>query len=401
MKTRKVTRDDVSKGKAVDGMAARPPRSRIVTGVYVPYPKAMDQLAHRLGATHEEMAAWIWMGPELGGLAAYLNANEFDHPPRFSFPTAEGSRPSFDFVSPLMQCWLRADEVARFDPAERFITGRGLIERWSGRLDLLPEGFVLAKIAESRLSDLHPLSGTTRGTWTEEDKDYFPPLSSALFRLSEVKQIEREDFPGDEQGKASASSVRVEKPRAIRDASNTCAVFVAMQGLKANEVCIAFVGTKGETGLAANNLLEVSARRESRRVALAALDLADRRTGGLNSQAAILLGMAEGRKLTYTSTVAKRVDRLRAALRLHLGLVDDPFFKHTKGDGWRPRFEVLDKRGLADKRAKREGEHRTASYERLVGRGGQFEAGQSEAPFDDEDDAAGDFLRSKDRGRPA
>jgi hypothetical protein len=29
---------------------------------YIPYPKAMDQLTARLGATPEEMAAWVWVG---------------------------------------------------------------------------------------------------------------------------------------------------------------------------------------------------------------------------------------------------------------------------------------------------------------------------------------------------
>jgi hypothetical protein len=38
---------------------------------YIPYPKAMRLLAERIGATPEEMAAWIFYGPEMGGLEAY------------------------------------------------------------------------------------------------------------------------------------------------------------------------------------------------------------------------------------------------------------------------------------------------------------------------------------------
>ena len=41
---------------------------------YMAYPKAMHQLALRLGATSEELAAWIWNGPKDGGIAAYMNA---------------------------------------------------------------------------------------------------------------------------------------------------------------------------------------------------------------------------------------------------------------------------------------------------------------------------------------
>ena len=51
---------------------------------YIAYPKAMQQLVQRLGASPEELAAWIWIGPKDGGIAAYMNANELDPPPRFS-----------------------------------------------------------------------------------------------------------------------------------------------------------------------------------------------------------------------------------------------------------------------------------------------------------------------------
>jgi len=59
---------------------------------YVAYPKAMHQLAARLGATPEELAAWIWSGPKDGGIAAYMNANELDPPPRFfhAYPVDTG-----------------------------------------------------------------------------------------------------------------------------------------------------------------------------------------------------------------------------------------------------------------------------------------------------------------------
>jgi hypothetical protein len=52
---------------------------------YIAYPKAMHRLAARLGATPEEVAAWVFWGPGNSGLAAYVNANELDPPPRFHF----------------------------------------------------------------------------------------------------------------------------------------------------------------------------------------------------------------------------------------------------------------------------------------------------------------------------
>jgi hypothetical protein len=74
----------------------------------------------------EKLAAWIWLGPQDGGIAAYVNANELDPPPRFRFGDMGESQ---DYVSPLMACWFRAEEVSQFAPTERYITGSTLIER--------------------------------------------------------------------------------------------------------------------------------------------------------------------------------------------------------------------------------------------------------------------------------
>lgn len=159
-------------------------------GQYVAYPKAMKSLATRLNATPEEVAAWVWMSAKDGGLTAYLNANELDPPPQFYYTL--GNADDFDYLSPLMACWFKEDDIAYFEPADRFITGKALIERWSGLPGIQPEAFIRAKIAESRLRDGHPRYGCTRGTCPE--KAGFPPLATGLFALSEVKEIEAEDF---------------------------------------------------------------------------------------------------------------------------------------------------------------------------------------------------------------
>ncbi len=168
--------------------------------LYIAYPKAMGQLAKRLGATPEELAAWIWAGPEDGGIAAYLNANELDPPPRFHFSVGSEDH---DYVSPLMACWFHADEIDQFTPADRYLTGKALIERWRDTPGLHAEAFIRTKIAESRLFDTHPIYGGTRGTFSEH-ADY-PPLTSGLFLLSQVEQIEAEDF--DKQNEREDSEV--------------------------------------------------------------------------------------------------------------------------------------------------------------------------------------------------
>ncbi len=156
---------------------------------YIAYPKAMQQLAHRLGASPDELAAWIWTGPEDGGIAAYVNANELDSPPRFSYSYFVGTS---DYIAPLMGCWFKADDVDQFEPTDRYIVGAALMERWIQQPGLNAAAFIHAKIAESRLLDIHPIYGGTRGTFSENSD--WPPLESGLFSLSLVKQIEAEDF---------------------------------------------------------------------------------------------------------------------------------------------------------------------------------------------------------------
>ncbi len=159
---------------------------------YVAYPKAMQQLTARLGATPEELAAWIFYGPKLGGITAYVNANELDPPPRFSYSYFVGTS---DYIAPLMACWFKVEDIDQFAPADRYMTGSALIERWGQRPGLKAVAFIQAKIEESRLADIHPIYGGTRGTFSEHAD--WPPLEAGLFPLAHVLQIEAEDFDGD------------------------------------------------------------------------------------------------------------------------------------------------------------------------------------------------------------
>lgn len=203
-----------------DGSAASPaPPIR-----YIAYPKAMHQLTTRLNATPEEFAAWVWMGPKNGGVAAYLNANELDPPPRFHYLTSFGTSgvEDFDYVAPLMGTWFKEPDIAIFNPTDRYITGAALIERWSNRPGLQPIAFIQAKIAESRLLDGHPIYGGTQGTYPNEAS--FPPLTSGLFLLSEVMQIELLDFAAEaETGDGKPSKPDVGSPEWRKQVARTAA----------------------------------------------------------------------------------------------------------------------------------------------------------------------------------
>ena len=181
--------DYVPKRKRTSSKQGEPNTEPTPAVCYIAYPKALHQLAQRLGASPEELAAWIWIGPKHGGIAAYVNANELDSPPRFSYSYFVGTS---DYIAPLMACWFKANDVEQFDPADRYIVGAALIERWNKRPGLHAEAFIQAKIAESRLMDIHPIYGGTQGTFSEQSD--WPGLVSGLFALAQVEAIEAEDF---------------------------------------------------------------------------------------------------------------------------------------------------------------------------------------------------------------
>ena len=95
-------------------------------------------------------------------------------------------------MAPLAACWFRGEDVDRFEPADRFITGSDLVARWSGVADLDVGAFIRAKILESRLQDLHPITGGTRAALASDPT--LPPMESGLFAVSEIEAIEREDL---------------------------------------------------------------------------------------------------------------------------------------------------------------------------------------------------------------
>ncbi len=163
---------------------------------------------------------------------------------------------------------------------------------------------------------------------------------------------------------------------------DVCEVFRAMEHLTADEANFVFV---------AEDMLEITARGETRRVPLAALDLVDRRAGHVNGQGKILLEMAQKVPVIRSDKKAKAISRLREVLKKSLGINDDPFNPYRKGAGWKPRFKVSDKRNAADERAKREAERRTISYDSLTERRPRFaKSRETHESFDSEDDEAGE-----------
>ena len=154
---------------------------------------ALRQLTDRLRASAEELAAWVWSGSEDGGIDAFLNANELLPPPRFSYATRTDI--DQDYVALLMGCWFLEQDITNFEPQKRYVTGAQLVERWGALPGIRAAPYIMAKIVESRLSEVHPTFGGTQGTFPDEPD--WPPLESRLFDLAEVNAIELEDFGVD------------------------------------------------------------------------------------------------------------------------------------------------------------------------------------------------------------
>ncbi|MDO8261791.1 MAG: hypothetical protein Q7T21_01045 [Gallionella sp.] len=163
---------------------------------------------------------------------------------------------------------------------------------------------------------------------------------------------------------------------------NSTLAFQEMTDLNASELALAFVGDKPESGLGANNMLQVSARGQKRRIPLAALDLVNKRKGTPNGECGILLGLTQGFKPKNSSANTQKMKRLRNVFLHHFGISKDPFEPYLGATGWVPLFKIEDRRGLADERAKKEAEERMVSLEQLAEKGIQ----QSERSNDDADD---------------
>lgn len=177
-------------------------------------------------------------------------------------------------------------------------------------------------------------------------------------------------------------------------ASPSLQVFRDMDRLLPNEITFTFVGELSDAGLAANNMISISARGETRRVSLAEFDLSNRRTGAPNRQAAILLGMTRRRVVPPGENTTAYMSRLRQCFKTHLGVMDSPFSNQRNRTGWHPLFELHDKRGAAAERAKARAERSMSTYDEtyMQNRLTNDDA-RAEESFEDEDDDAGRWLK--------
>jgi hypothetical protein len=162
---------------------------------YLPYPRAMQALHDRLGATPGELAVWVMYGeePDCGGIAAYLDANISDHPRQLIFDC--WSPDDFDYIAPLMGAWFLASDIAEFNPPSRYIEYPRLVSRWreTNQLEDI-EAYIFAKVREDRLAEVHPVTGRSELGWL--DREYPRPVKeTTMLDLADVEAIEQPANP--------------------------------------------------------------------------------------------------------------------------------------------------------------------------------------------------------------
>ena len=155
---------------------------------YLPYQKAIALLSLRLSATPPELAAWVYLGPEFGGLSAYRNSHSGRYH-RFCYAGCPDVS-VLDYIVPLYNCWFLAEETEALTP-KRFITGELLIARWS---PIVPDArfYIAGKIRGSQLFGFHPIAGLTE--ISSSSRASVPKLEVCLFAISEIEKIEVSDF---------------------------------------------------------------------------------------------------------------------------------------------------------------------------------------------------------------
>jgi hypothetical protein len=105
------------------------------------------------------------------------------------------------------------------------------------------------------------------------------------------------------------------------------------------------------------------------------------RKNATNNLGAILIALSRGAKFPTATKPANKdktaLSKLRSALEQLTGISSDPFYAFNEGDGWKPRFKLIDDRRNAHERAKERAIHVALDEAR---------------DFDSEDDTAGDWL---------
>ena len=143
-----------------------------------------DLLISRIGASPEEIAAWVDIGSEAGGLDAYMDEGPAE---RFYFKPDMGN----DYLAELYVCRFVEKDVVKFSPGERFVSGGELLENMLSSFGARARAYAIAQISEGSLSDIHPTRGVTdAGVFPQSG---FPSLEEGLYSVSQIMALSKRD----------------------------------------------------------------------------------------------------------------------------------------------------------------------------------------------------------------
>ena len=170
----------------------------------------------------------------------------------------------------------------------------------------------------------------------------------------------------NERLEAAKSTIDLSYKKPAHDTStDILAVFRSMKNLTPDELTITILGDDDEEKTPGNKMLEFTARKTTRRVSLAHVGMVDLRDGHtLTAKYEALLAVTTKRNLPKSIPNTKTISLLRIELfKEQLGIKGNPFLPWHKAKGWRPRFHIKNNLGAARKRAAREAEERSQSFD--------------------------------------
>jgi hypothetical protein len=160
---------------------------------FISYFEAKQHLAASLHATQDEIAQWVSIGANEGGLNAFPS-NDSDQSP-FSYKSREITNDD-NYIKPLEKLGFFSNNIDRFIPTRRYITRSRLIERWVELYSIVDDSeyfdveeghvheaikFFQERMSESDCLEHHPISGIVNSS---------EQSVSGLFDINDIQKIE-------------------------------------------------------------------------------------------------------------------------------------------------------------------------------------------------------------------
>lgn len=149
--------------------------NRYVATPRVDYMRAKSLLRERFQAGPQEIAMWVFMGQLIAWRGQELDS------PRFYFEWNPGD--DYDYVSRLIDTDFSGEQLALFEPYERWLTHEELVNLWTTSMTRAEAlSLIRSRLISGELAGAHPLSGML-------NDDGEPGLEDCLFSVADAEQL--------------------------------------------------------------------------------------------------------------------------------------------------------------------------------------------------------------------